>query len=72
MIESVPRREREVFEMLCRLGEATAFAVRMPYVYAPAPQTEAVAQTALQRIVRTFFRGVMEALIAARIDTAAR
>ncbi len=28
MIESLPRREREVFEALCSLGEGTAIAVR--------------------------------------------
>lgn len=28
MIESLPRREREVFEALCRLGEGAASAVR--------------------------------------------
>ncbi|MCX8476033.1 MAG: BlaI/MecI/CopY family transcriptional regulator [Sphingomonas sp.] len=88
MIESLPRREREVFEVLCSLGEGTAAAVRgtladppsdsavrtllsrlvakglvahrtvnQAYVYAPAEQAGAVAETALQRIVQTFFRG---------------
>ncbi|NML07534.1 BlaI/MecI/CopY family transcriptional regulator [Sphingomonas sp. G-3-2-10] len=88
MIESLPRREREVFEVLCSLGEGTASAVRaalaeppsdsavrtllgrlaakglithrtvsQAYVYAPVPQAEAVAETALQRIVQTFFQG---------------
>ena len=28
MIESLPRREREIFEILCRTGEATAAKVR--------------------------------------------
>jgi predicted transcriptional regulator len=88
MIESLPRREREVFEVLCSLEEATASAVRtamadppsdsavrtllgrleakgvvthrtvnQAYVYAPATQTEVVAETALQRLVQTFFHG---------------
>jgi predicted transcriptional regulator len=88
MIESLPRREREVFEVLCRLGEGTAASVRgaladppsdsavrtllgrlvakalvthktvnQAYVYAPAEQTEAVAETALDRLVQTFFQG---------------
>lgn len=88
VIESLPRREREVFEVLCRLGEGTAAAVRtslgdplsdsavrtllgrlagkglithrtlgQAYVYAPVVQPEAVAQTALQRLVETFFQG---------------
>lgn len=88
MIESLPRREREVFEILCGLGEGTASAVRnamsdapsdsavrtllarlvakglvthetvnQAYVYAPAPRAEAVAETALQKLVQTFFHG---------------
>ncbi|MCW4463762.1 BlaI/MecI/CopY family transcriptional regulator [Sphingomonas sp. BT-65] len=88
MIESLPRREREVFEILCGLEEATAAAVRnamsdapsdsavrtllarlvakglvahkavnQAYVYSPAPRTEAVAETALQKLVQTFFQG---------------
>jgi predicted transcriptional regulator len=88
MIESLPRREREVFEILCGLEEATASAVRnamsdppsdsavrtllgrlvakrlvthrtanQAYVYAPAPRAEAVAETALQKLVQTFFQG---------------
>lgn len=88
MIESLPRREREVFEIICSLGEATASAVRgamvdppsdsavrtllgrlvakglvahrtvnQAYVYSPAEQPEAVAESALQRIVQTFFQG---------------
>ena len=88
MIESLPRREREVFEILCGLGEGTAAAVRgamsdppsdsavrtllarlvakglvrretvnQAYVYSPAPRTEAVAETALQKLVQTFFHG---------------
>ncbi|HEY0624725.1 BlaI/MecI/CopY family transcriptional regulator [Sphingomonas sp.] len=88
MIESLPRREREVFEILCGLEEATAAGVRnamsdapsdsavrtllmrlagkglvthrtinQAYVYSPAPKTEAVAETALQKLVQTFFQG---------------
>lgn len=88
MIESLPRREREVFEILCSLQEATASAVRgamsdpptdsavrtllsrlvakglvehrtvnQAYVYSPATQTDTVAETALQRLVQTFFHG---------------
>lgn len=88
MIESLPRREREVFEIICSLGEATASAVRgemadapsdsavrtllgrlvskglvahrtvnQAYVYSPAEQPDAVAESALQRIVQTFFQG---------------
>lgn len=88
MIESLPRREREVFEILCGLEEATASAVRnamtdppsdsavrtllgrlvakrlvthstanQAYVYAPAPRAGAVAETALQKLVQTFFQG---------------
>ena len=88
MIDSLPRREREVFEILCGLEEATASAVRnamsdppsdsavrtllgrlvakrlvthrtvnQAYVYAPAPRAEAVAETALQKLVQTFFQG---------------
>jgi len=88
MIESLPRREREVFEVLCRLGEATAVSVRgaladppsdsavrtllgrlvakglvvhrtvsQAYVYSPAEQAGGVAETALERLVQTFFHG---------------
>ncbi|WP_423602202.1 BlaI/MecI/CopY family transcriptional regulator [Sphingomonas sp. MS122] len=88
MIESLPRREREVFEILCGLEEATAAAVRsamsdapsdsavrtllarlvakglvahksvnQAYVYSPAPRAEAVAESALQKLVQTFFQG---------------
>jgi len=88
VIESLPRREREVFEALCGLGEGTAAAVRLAladpigdsavrtllgrlvtkglvahrtvnqaYVYAPAEKREVVAETALQRLVQTFFHG---------------
>jgi predicted transcriptional regulator len=35
MIESLPRREREIFEILCRLGEATATDVRLAMADAP-------------------------------------
>ena len=88
MIDSLPRREREIFEILCGLGEGTASAIRgamtdspsdsavrallarlvakgliahrtenQAYIYAPTPQTEAVAESALQRLVQTFFQG---------------
>nr|WP_276509178.1 BlaI/MecI/CopY family transcriptional regulator [Sphingomonas naasensis] len=84
----MPRREREVFEILCSLGEGTAAAVRgalaeppsdsavrtllsrlaakglvahrtvnQAYVYAPVAQAGEVAETALQRLVQTFFQG---------------
>ena len=88
MIETLPRREREVFEILCRLETATAADVRramsgepsdsavrtllsrleakklvvrradeLAYVYAPAPEPQALATSALQRLVATFFNG---------------
>ena len=88
MIETLPRREREVFEILCRLETATAADVRramsgepsdsavrtllsrleakklvvrradeQAYVYAPAPEPQARATSALQRLVATFFNG---------------
>ena len=88
MIETLPRREREVFEILCRLETATAADVRramsgepsdsavrtllsrleakklvvrradaQAYVYAPAPEPQALATSALQRLVATFFNG---------------
>ena len=88
MIETQPRREREVFEILCRLETATAADVRRAmsgepsdsavrtllsrleakklvvrradepaYVYAPAPEPQALATSALQRLVATFFNG---------------
>ncbi len=88
MIDSLPRREREIFEILCGLGEGTASAIReamtdspsdsavrallarlvakgliahrtenQAYIYVPVPQTEAVAESALQRLVQTFFQG---------------
>lgn len=88
MIESLPRREREVFEVLCGLEEGTASAIRaglsdppsdsavrtllgrlaakglvvhrtvnQAYVYSPAPVAALVAETAMQRLVRTFFDG---------------
>ena len=88
MIETLPRREREVFEILCRLETATAADVRramsgepsdsavrtllsrleakklvvrradeQAYVYAPAPEPQALATSALQRLVATYFNG---------------
>ncbi len=88
MIESLPRREREVFETLCRLDASTAAGVRSAlsdplsdsavrtmlarleakglverssqpggFVFRPAQQTEAVAASALRRMIDTFFAG---------------
>lgn len=88
MIESLPRREREIFEVLCGLEEGTAAVVRaalsdppsnsavrtllgrlvakglivhrtvdQAYIYSPAPVAASVAETAMQRMVRTFFDG---------------
>ena len=88
VIESLPRREREVFETLCRMEASTAAGVRGAlsdplsdsavrtmlsrleakglvarsagrdgYLYSPVQQTEAVAATALRRMIDTFFAG---------------
>lgn len=88
MVEGLPRREREVFETLCRLGEGSTAAVReglaQPLsdsavrtllsrleakrlverasgrsgnLYRPAPRHEALADSALRRMVDTFFAG---------------
>jgi len=88
MIESLPRREREVFETLCRLETSTAAGVRGAlsdplsdsavrtmlsrleakglverssapggFVFSPVQQTEAVAASALRRMIDTFFAG---------------
>jgi len=88
MIEGLPRREREVFETLCRLEAATTGAVRAALpdpisdsavrtllarlekkglvaraagtdgnLYRPKPRTDAVAASALKRLVDTFFAG---------------
>lgn len=88
MIDRLPRREREVFEIVCRLGEATAVKVReamadapsdsavrtllgrleakglvnhreveQAYVYRSAEQAVKVRESALQRLVSTFFEG---------------
>ena len=86
MIETLPRREREVFEILCRLetatdvrramsGEPSDSAVRtllsrleakklvvrradeQADVFAPAPEPQALATSALQRRVASFFNG---------------
>jgi len=88
MIEGLPRREREVFETLCRLGEGSTASVRdglsQPLsdsavrtllsrleakrlverttsvagnLYRPAPRTEALADSALRRMVDVFFAG---------------
>jgi predicted transcriptional regulator len=88
MIDMLPRREREIFEILCRLGEATAVGVReamadapshsavrtllgrleakgllkhreveQAYVYRCAPQATKVRESALRKLVSTFFSG---------------
>ncbi|MET4682491.1 BlaI/MecI/CopY family transcriptional regulator [Brevundimonas faecalis] len=85
MIETLPRREREVFETLCGLGQGATAAVRDALhdplsdsavrtllkrleakglvaragdgAWRPAPQARAVADTALRRMVDTFFAG---------------
>lgn len=88
MIESLPRREREIFELLCQLGEASATAVRramadpptdsavrmllrrleerglishrtegQTFIFSPVATADAIAQNALQNLVRKFFRG---------------
>ena len=88
MIESLPRREREVFETLCRLGEASTAAVRDALAdplsdsavrtllsrlaakglverspatggvaYRPVPRSDALADSALRKMVDTFFAG---------------
>ena len=88
MIEALPRREREVFETLCRLKTSTAAGVRHAlsdplsdsavrtmlsrletkglierssgpdgFLYSPAQQPEAVAASALRRMIDTFFAG---------------
>lgn len=48
MIESLPRREREVFEILCGLKEATASAVRGAM---SEPPTDSAVRTLLSRLV---------------------
>lgn len=88
MIESLPRREREVFETLCRMEASTAAGVRNAlsdplsdsavrtmlsrleakglverssgpegFLFSPAQRTEAVAASALRRMIDTFFAG---------------
>ena len=88
MIETLPRREREVFEILCRLGEGSTAAVRDALTdplsdsavrtllnrleakglvervaatggvaYRPVPRSEALADSALRKMVDTFFAG---------------
>lgn len=88
MIETLPRREREVFETLCRLGEGATAAVRDALTdplsdsavrtllnrleakglvervaatggvaYRPVPRSEALADSALRKMVDTFFAG---------------
>lgn len=88
MIESLPRREREVFETLCRMEASTAAGVRNAlsdplsdsavrtmlsrleakglverssgpegFLFSPTQRTEAVAASALRRMIDTFFAG---------------
>lgn len=85
MIETLPRREREVFETLCGLGQGATAAVRDSLrdplsdsavrtllkrleakglvirsadgTWRPAPQGRALADSALRRMVDTFFAG---------------
>lgn len=88
MLDSLPRREREIFELLCQLEQASAVAVReamadppsgsavrtllsrleakglvrhwtenQTYIYAPAVQSESVVETALRKMMQTFFNG---------------
>lgn len=88
MIDSLPRREREIFEILCSSGEATAARVRElmsdppsysavrtmlarleakglaghiavdgAYVYKSVPRAAMVRESALNKMVRTFFNG---------------
>lgn len=47
MIETLPRREREVFEHLCELGGATAAAVRAAL---PDPLSDSAVRTLLSRL----------------------
>jgi predicted transcriptional regulator len=88
LIDALPRREREVFETLCRMESSTAAGVRNAlsdplsdsavrtmlsrleakglveraagadgFVYRPVQGTEAVAASALRRVIDTFFAG---------------
>jgi predicted transcriptional regulator len=88
MIDALPRREREVFETLCRLEASTAAGVRSAlsdplsdsavrtmlsrleakglveraagaegFLYRPIQGSEAVAASALRRLIDTFFAG---------------
>ncbi|MGZ9113819.1 MAG: BlaI/MecI/CopY family transcriptional regulator [Brevundimonas sp.] len=47
MIESLPRREREVFEILCRLEQGTAAAVRQAMAGSP---SDSAVRTLLTRL----------------------
>lgn len=47
MIESLPRREREIFETLCRLGEATATEIRQAMAD---PPSHSAVRTMLTRL----------------------
>ncbi len=48
MIDSLPRREREIFEILCGLGEATAVDIRMAMADSP---SDSAVRTLLARLV---------------------
>jgi predicted transcriptional regulator len=47
VIDSLPRREREIFEILCRLGEASAAAVRGAMAE---PPTDSAVRVLLRRL----------------------
>ena len=47
MIETLPRRERDVFETLCRLEQATAASVRMALAD---PLSDSAVRTLLSRL----------------------
>jgi len=48
MIESLPRREREIFEIVCGLGEATASAIRSAMTD---PPSDSAVRALLSRLV---------------------
>lgn len=98
--EGLSRREREVMEIIHRLGRATANEVRDQmedpptnaavrstlrilvekghldyeadgprYIYAPTVATRSARQTALEKVVRTFFDGSTEGVMAALLES---
>lgn len=75
MIDSLPRREREIFEILCGLGEGTAAAIRGAMVDAP---SDSAVRALLARLVAkglVSHRTENQAYVyapAARADTVAR